>query len=98
VPVKDIAKLILRLTGSRSRIVLKPLPVDDPKRRKPNIDRARQSLGWSPKVKLEDGLRRTIDYFSLKLLTAEVEPLASRRLGALPSARQARNQPQVVAH
>jgi UDP-glucuronate decarboxylase len=98
VPVKDIAKLILRLTGSRSRIVLKPLPVDDPKRRKPNIDRARQSLGWAPKVKLEDGLRRTIDYFSLKLLTAEVEPLASRRLGALPSARQARNQPQVVAH
>jgi UDP-glucuronate decarboxylase len=98
VPVKDIAELILGLTGSRSTIVLKPLPVDDPKRRKPNIERAMASLDWSPKVKLEDGLRRTIDYFSLKLLTAEAEPLSARRLGALASARHARNQPQVVAH
>ena len=98
VPVKNIAKLILGLTGSRSRIVLKPLPVDDPKRRKPNIDRAKHSLGWSPKVKLEDGLRRTIDYFSLKLLTAEADPLPSRRLGALASARHARKEPQVVVN
>jgi UDP-glucuronate decarboxylase len=98
VPVKDIAGLVLSLTGSRSKIVLRPLPVDDPKRRKPDIERAIASLGWSPKVKLEDGLRRTIDYFSLKLLTAEAEPLSARRLGALASARHARNQPQVVAH
>jgi dTDP-glucose 4,6-dehydratase len=61
--VLDFARTIRSLTGTRSEIVFKPLPVDDPKVRQPDIVKARTKLGWEPKVKLEDGLRRTIDYF-----------------------------------
>src|SRR2546423_13809616 len=62
--VRQLAELVLRLTGSRSRIVEHPLPTDDPKVRQPDIKRARETLGWEPKVSLEDGLPRTIEYFS----------------------------------
>src|SRR5712671_1960627 len=62
--VRQLAELVLRLTGSRSRIMEQPLPTDDPKVRQPDIQRARETLGWEPKVSLEDGLRRTIEYFS----------------------------------
>src|SRR5690348_12833740 len=62
--VRQLAELVLRLTGSRSRIVEQPLPTDDPKVRQPDIQRARETLGWEPHVSLEDGLRRTIEYFS----------------------------------
>jgi nucleoside-diphosphate-sugar epimerase len=51
------------MTGSRSQLVFKPLPADDPKQRQPDISLAREKLGWTPKVELRDGLRRTIDYF-----------------------------------
>lgn len=61
--VLKFAERIRALTGSRSEIVFKPLPVDDPKVRQPDITRAREKLGWSPRVDLEEGLRRTIDYF-----------------------------------
>src|SRR2546422_484648 len=61
--VRQLAGLVLRLTGSRSRIVEQPLPTDDPKVRQPDIQRARETLGWEPKISLEDGLRRTIEYF-----------------------------------
>jgi len=61
--VLEFAQEILRLTGSRSRIVRRPLPKDDPKQRRPDISRARKLLGWEPKVPLDQGLRRTIDYF-----------------------------------
>jgi dTDP-glucose 4,6-dehydratase len=61
--VRQLADLVLRLTGSKSRIAERPLPVDDPKVRQPDITRARTNLGWEPTVSLEDGLRRTIDYF-----------------------------------
>ena len=61
--VLDFAKTIQRLTGTASRIVFKPLPVDDPRVRQPDIGRARALLGWEPKVKLEEGLTRTIEYF-----------------------------------
>src|SRR5881409_3771506 len=62
--VRQLAELVLRLTGSRSRTVEQPLPTDDPKVRQPDIQRARETLGWEPKISLEDGLRRTIEYFS----------------------------------
>jgi dTDP-glucose 4,6-dehydratase len=61
--VLDFARTIRRLTGTRSEIVFKPLPEDDPRVRQPDISRARALLGWEPKVKLEEGLSRTIDYF-----------------------------------
>src|SRR2546425_3868002 len=61
--VRQLAELVLELTGSRSPIVERPLPVDDPKVRQPDITRARAALGWEPRVPLEEGLRRTIAYF-----------------------------------
>jgi dTDP-glucose 4,6-dehydratase len=61
--VRELADLVLRLTGSKSPIVFEPLPADDPKQRRPDITRARRLLGWEPKVALEEGLKRTIGYF-----------------------------------
>jgi len=61
--VLDFARTIQRLTGTRSEIVFQPLPVDDPRVRQPDIAKARTRLSWEPKVKLEDGLMRTIEYF-----------------------------------
>jgi dTDP-glucose 4,6-dehydratase len=65
--IEDIARTILRLTGSSSRIVYKALPVDDPKVRKPDITRATAILNWTPKVSLDAGLAETIAYFREKL-------------------------------
>jgi dTDP-glucose 4,6-dehydratase len=61
--VLDFAKTIRKLTGTKSEIVFKPLPVDDPKVRQPDIAKAKEKLGWQPKVQLEDGIARTIEYF-----------------------------------
>jgi UDP-glucuronate decarboxylase len=61
--ILELAERVIRLTGSRSRIVFKPLPADDPTQRRPDIALAQQKLGWRPTIELEDGLRRTIDYF-----------------------------------
>ena len=63
VTVMDIAQLVLKMTGSQSIIQQHPLPVDDPKVRRPNIHRAKSLLGWEPKIELEDGLSKTIEYF-----------------------------------
>jgi len=65
--IRELAEAIIKLVGSKSRIVNKPLPVDDPKVRQPDITRARSLLGWEPKVALEDGLRTTLAYFRQKL-------------------------------
>lgn len=65
--VKEIAQLILYQTGSRSRLEHQPLPQDDPKRRKPVIERAIGLLGWQRRVPLGKGVRATFDYFSLKV-------------------------------
>lgn len=62
--VMEFARTIKELTKSASPIVHRPLPVDDPKVRQPNIGKARALLGWEPRMKLEDGLQRTIDYFA----------------------------------
>ena len=59
----ELAELVLKLTGSKSKIVFQPLPQDDPKQRQPDITLAKKVLGWEPKVKLEDGLKETIAYF-----------------------------------
>jgi dTDP-glucose 4,6-dehydratase len=65
--ILEFAERIRRLTGSQSKIVKNPLPVDDPKQRRPDITRAREILGWEPKVLLEDGLRETIQWFQSHL-------------------------------
>ena len=65
--VNDFAEFILKLTKSKSKIVHKPLPVDDPKIRQPDITRAKKLLDWSPRVSLEEGLQTTIEYFKKKL-------------------------------
>ena len=70
ITIKQFADEILRLTGSHSEIVYKPLPPDDPKQRKPNIDLSRKLLGWEPKVGREEGLKRTLDYFRDKVDSA----------------------------
>ena len=67
VTIEQIARTIITLVGSTSRIVYRPLPVDDPKQRRPDITRARTILGWEPKVGLEDGLLKTVDYFKSRL-------------------------------
>ncbi len=67
--VLELAELVLRLTGSRSRIEYRALPADDPHRRCPDITRMQRHFGWEPRVSLEDGLRETIDYFQLELVT-----------------------------
>ena len=59
----ELAEMVLRLTGSRSKISFKPLPSDDPKQRRPDISLAKQALDWEPKVSLEEGLEKTIAYF-----------------------------------
>ena len=65
--IEAIARMIIRLTGSKSTLVYRPLPEDDPKVRQPDITRARTLLGWEPKVGLEEGLTRTLEYFRTKV-------------------------------
>jgi dTDP-glucose 4,6-dehydratase len=67
VTIEEIARTIIKLVGSTSKIVYRPLPVDDPKQRRPDITRAQTLLKWEPKVGLEEGLMKTVDYFKGKL-------------------------------
>ena len=65
--ILQMAETVLKMTGSKSKISFKPLPVDDPKVRQPNIHRANTILGWNPSVGLEEGLKSTIEYFKEKI-------------------------------
>ena len=65
--IRELAERVIALTGSRSRIESRPLPQDDPLQRQPDISLAREKLGWSPSVALEDGLKRTVAYFEQRL-------------------------------
>jgi dTDP-glucose 4,6-dehydratase len=65
--IRQFAERIRVLTGAKGPIIEKPLPVDDPKIRQPDITRARQILGWEPKVSLDEGLKPTLQYFQEKL-------------------------------
>lgn len=66
-PIVEFAERIIKLTGSKSKIIFLPLPQDDPTQRKPDISLASEKLGWQPEVQLQDGLTRTIEYFDKKL-------------------------------
>ncbi len=68
--IDEIARTIIRMTESKSRIIYKPLPTDDPKQRRPDITRARTLLAWEPKVNLEEGLVKTIEYFRNKVVAS----------------------------
>ena len=81
--IRELAELVIRLTNSRSRLIHKPLPVDDPVQRRPDITRAQDWLGWTPNVDLETGLLRTIDYFD-RLLGGG--PLRTARLVEMQAA------------
>jgi UDP-glucuronate decarboxylase len=61
--IRELAELVIELTGSRSEVVRRPLPADDPTRRRPDISLARAGLGWEPQVQLREGLKSTIEYF-----------------------------------
>jgi UDP-glucuronate decarboxylase len=90
--VNDLVARILALTGSRSRIVKRPLPVDDPRRRKPDISLARELLGWVPQVALDEGLKATIAWFATGDMTglnagkAEVNGRGKQRVRGAPGA------------
>ncbi|NBW66353.1 SDR family oxidoreductase [bacterium] len=75
--VKQLAEIVVELTGTKSEIVHQPLPVDDPKVRQPDISKARATLGWEPQVDVREGVRRTIDYFRTLLGSARMSPRAT---------------------
>jgi dTDP-glucose 4,6-dehydratase len=76
--VREVAELVLELSGSESTIVHEPLPEDDPKRRCPDIRRAREALGWEPRVPAREGLKRTIEWFAETRGRGEILPTAIR--------------------
>ncbi|MBV9739762.1 MAG: SDR family oxidoreductase [Hyphomicrobiales bacterium] len=94
--IHELVGKVLRLTSSESRVVRRPLPVDDPQRRCPDISLARRLLNWAPQVKLEEGLRRTIAYFAEEAANAASFPIgnpaetSTRRLTRRSSARLAK--------
>ena len=65
--ILELAEKVIALTNSASKIVYRPMPSDDPQQRKPDIEQARSVLGWEPQVQLENGLKKTIAYFSERL-------------------------------
>ncbi|MBV9736079.1 MAG: SDR family oxidoreductase [Acidisphaera sp.] len=84
--IRELAELVIELTGSASRIVARPLPPDDPKQRQPDIARAREVLGWEPKVSLREGVLRTVAYFDQLLRGGDLrERLLRGQLNGVPA-------------
>ena len=79
--MRELADLVVELTGSKSPVVTRPLPSDDPKQRQPDITKARARLGWEPKIQLREGLRRTIDYFRPLIGSPRMKARAQRLVG-----------------
>ncbi len=75
--VKQLAEIVVELTGTKSEIIHQPLPVDDPKVRQPDISKARATLGWEPQVDVREGVRRTIEYFRTLMGSARMSPRAT---------------------
>lgn len=73
----ELAEQVIRLTGSRARVIHKPLPQDDPKQRRPDLRLARETLDWQPKVALADGLLKTISYFEMLLQDERIRKVVS---------------------
>lgn len=82
ITVAELASAVIAMTGSSSRIVHRPLPVDDPRRRRPDIQRAQRLLGWSPRVPLAEGLDRTVRYFSAMSSQPLSQPKATGRFAS----------------
>ncbi len=89
ITIRELAEKIIQLTGSTSQIIEKPLPVDDPKIRRPDISRARALLNWEPRVRLEDGLAKTIAWF----MSQEKPPARLVKESSLPAWRPAPKMP-----
>jgi dTDP-glucose 4,6-dehydratase len=79
--MRQLADLVVELTGSKSPIVTRPLPSDDPKQRQPDITKARKQLGWEPKIQLREGLSRTIEYFRPLIGSPRMKARAQRLVG-----------------
>ena len=79
--MRQLADLVIELTGSKSPIVQRPLPADDPKQRQPDITKARRQLGWEPTIPLREGLARTIDYFRPLIGSPRMKARAQRAVG-----------------
>ena len=77
--IRELAEIILEMTGAKSKLIFQALPSDDPRQRRPDISKAKAVLAWQPKIELREGLKKTIDYFDRLLLTGAVPALASRR-------------------
>lgn len=91
--VRELAEKILGMTGSKSLLLEKPLPDDDPRQRRPDITLAQQELGWTPKVTLEDGLLQTIRYFD-ELLSSDSR---QAQQGTLKFLRRSTDKPKIQA-
>ena len=76
IAVRDLAKLIIELTGSSSKLTFAPLPSDDPMQRRPDVGLANRLFGWQPSMQLEEGLRKTIEYLDGVLSAGELLPAA----------------------
>jgi dTDP-glucose 4,6-dehydratase len=76
--VRQVAEMILEISGSQSGIVFEPLPEDDPKQRRPDITRARETLGWEPRVPAKEGLKLTFEWFAQRLSPSEALPPAGQ--------------------